>query len=65
MEKIYILASLSNVLQHQMPYMPLTSNIMLNLKEIFGDQGHAARQDTMRTLLMPRWLKELKFMIIV
>jgi len=45
--------------------MPLTSNIMLNLKEIFGDQGHAARQDTMRTLLMPRWLKELKFMIIV
>lgn len=51
MAKCYILASLSNVLQHQMQAMSLASDIMFNLKEMFGDQGRVARQDTMRSLL--------------
>jgi hypothetical protein len=54
MAKCYILASLSNVLQHQMQTMSLASDIMLNLKEMFGDQGRAARQDMMRSLLNNR-----------
>ena len=29
----------------------LASDIMLSLKEIFGEQGHSARQDTMRLIL--------------
>jgi hypothetical protein len=56
--------------------MSLTSDIMHSLKEMFGDQGRAARQDTMRSLLnvmmiegtpvqdhclkMIAWLNELK-----
>ena len=28
----------------------LASNIMLSLKEMFGEQGHSARQETMRQI---------------
>ena len=31
--------------------MELASDIMFSLKEMFGEQGHSARQDTMRLLL--------------
>ncbi|XP_057485854.1 uncharacterized protein LOC130772132 [Actinidia eriantha] len=31
--------------------MPTTRDIMLNLKEMFGEQGRSARQDVMRNLL--------------
>ena len=51
MTKCYIMASISNVLQHQMQDITLASDIMLNLKEMFGIQGRSARQDIMRTLL--------------
>ena len=51
MAKCYIRASISNVLQHKMQDVELASNIMLNLKEMFCDQGHSARQDTMRLIL--------------
>ena len=37
MSKCYILASISNVLQHQMQDVELASNIMLSLKEMFGE----------------------------
>ena len=50
MAKCYILASISNVLQHQMQDVELVSDIMLNLKEMFGEQGHSARQETMRQI---------------
>ena len=43
MAKCYILASISNVLQHQMQDVELASDIMLSLKEMFGEQGHSAR----------------------
>ena len=50
MTKCYILASISNVLQHQMQDVELASDIMLSLKEMFGEQGHFARQETMRKI---------------
>ena len=50
MAKCYILASISNVLQHQMQDVELASEIMLSLKEMFGEKGHSARQETMRQI---------------
>ena len=50
MAKCYILASISNVLQHQMQDVELVSDIMLSLKEMFSEQGHSARQETMRQI---------------
>ena len=43
MAKCYILASMSNVLQHQMQDVELASNIMPSLKEMFGEQGRSTR----------------------
>ena len=43
MVKCYILASISNVLQHQIQDVELASNIMLSLKEMFGEQSRSAR----------------------
>ena len=50
MAKCYILASISNVLQHQMQDVELVSNIMLSLKEMFGEQGRSARREIMRQI---------------
>ena len=50
MAKCYILASISNVLQHQMQDVELASDIMLSLKEMFGEQGRSTRQETMRQI---------------
>ena len=38
-----ILASMSNVLQHQHEHMATAYDMMLNLKEMFGDQNRAGR----------------------
>ena len=40
----YILASMSNILQHQHQSMPTTYDMMMNLKEMFGDKTCTARQ---------------------
>ena len=48
--KCFILASISNVLQHQMQDVELALNIMLSLKEMFGEQDRSARQETMRQI---------------
>ena len=50
MAKCYILASILNVLQHQMQDVELDSDIMLSLKEMFGEQGRSTRQETMRQI---------------
>ena len=50
MSKCYILASISNVLQHQMQDVELASDIILSLKEMFGEQGRSVRQETMRQI---------------
>ena len=48
MAKCYILASISNVLHHQMQDVEVVSDIMLSLKEMFGEQGRFTRQETIR-----------------
>ena len=40
----YILAFRSNILQHQHQSKPTTYDMMMNLKEMFGDQTCSARQ---------------------
>ena len=57
MAKCYILASISNVLQHQMQDVELASDIMLSLKEMFGEQGHSTRQETMRQIYNTKMAK--------
>ena len=51
MARCYILASMSNVLQHQHESMATTYDMMLNLKEMFGEQNRAGRQVAMKALL--------------
>ena len=62
MAKCYILASISNVLHHQMRDVELASNIVLSLKEMFGEQGRSARQETMRQSksIISKWLKAVQ-----
>ena len=50
MVKCYILAYISNVLQHQMQDVGLASDIMLSLKEMFGELSRSARQETIRQI---------------
>ena len=57
MVKSYILASISNVLQHHMQDVKLASDIMLSLKEMFSEQGHSARQETMRQIYNTKMAK--------
>ena len=51
MARCYILASMSNVLQHQHEHMATAYDMMMNLKEMFGEQSRAGRQVAMRALL--------------
>ena len=51
MARCYILASMSNILQHQHENMATAYDMMMNLKVIFGEQNCAGRQVTMRALL--------------
>ena len=51
MTRCYILASMSSVLQYRHESMATAYNMMLNLKEMFEDQGRAGRQEAMRALL--------------
>ena len=49
--RCYILASMSNVLQHQHQSYVTARDIMTNLKEMFGEQGRPARQQAMKALM--------------
>ena len=51
MAHCYILASMSNVLQHQHESITTAYDMMWNLKEIFEDQNRTGRQEAMRALL--------------
>ena len=51
MARCNILSSMSNVLQQQHERMLTAYDIMMNLKEMFGDQSHAGRQEAMWALL--------------
>ena len=50
MARCYILASMSNILQHQHEHMATAYDMMMNFKEMFGDQNRAGRQVAMKTL---------------
>ena len=47
----YILASMTNVLQHQHQSMTTASEMILNLKEMFGEQARHARLNAMQLLM--------------
>ncbi|XP_077222147.1 uncharacterized protein LOC143855991 [Tasmannia lanceolata] len=51
MAKCYILGSMSNVLQQQLIGIAVASDIMLNIKEIFGEQHRTARLLAIRGLI--------------
>ncbi|KAL8091798.1 hypothetical protein AgCh_034163 [Apium graveolens] len=51
MSRCYILAEMSGVLQHQHQSMATASDMLFNLKELFGDQNRAARQVAMKALM--------------
>ena len=51
MAKCYILAYVSNVIQHQHQLFIVASDILFSLKEMFGSQGRLARQKAMRDFL--------------
>ena len=57
MAKCYIPAFMSNVLQHQMQDVELALDLMLSLKEMFGEQGCSARQETMRQIYNTKMTK--------
>jgi hypothetical protein len=50
MAKCYILASVSNVIQHQMQNLSLALDIMVSLEEMFDEQIRAAWSSTVRAL---------------
>ena len=56
--KCYILASMSNVLQQQHERMLSAYDILLNLKEMFGEQSRATREVTINPSSTLGWLKE-------
>ena len=58
MTRCYILASMSNILQHQHESMNTAYDMMMNLKEMFGEQNHAGRQVAMRALLNTKMVEE-------
>ena len=51
MARCYILASMSNILQRHHENMATAYDMMMNLKEIFGEQNRAGRQVVMKALL--------------
>ena len=51
MARYYILASMSNVLQHQHEHMATAYDMMLNLKKMFGDHNRVERQVAIKALL--------------
>ena len=51
MAQRYILASMSNVLQHQHEHIATAYDMMMNLKEMFGDQNCADRQFSLKALV--------------
>ena len=48
---------MSNILQHQHENMAIAYDMMMNLKEMFGDQNRAGRQVAMKALLNTKMAK--------
>ena len=58
MSQCYIMASMSNVQQHQHQAMPTADDMILSLKEMFGDQNRATRLVAMRDLMNTTMVEE-------
>ena len=50
---------MSNVLQHQHQFLPTAYDMMMSLKEIFGDQNRDAGLVAMRDLMNTTMVKEI------
>nr|XP_018625552.1 uncharacterized protein LOC108944735 [Nicotiana tomentosiformis] len=57
MARCYILASMSNVLQHQHQSIESAYDILENLKEMLRDQNRAAKQTAMKALLNTKMIE--------
>ena len=57
MAKCYIMASMTNVLQKQCQGLVTTQDMMLHLKEMFGEQSRSARQTTMKNLMSTKMVE--------
>nr|XP_018624411.1 uncharacterized protein LOC104090510 [Nicotiana tomentosiformis] len=57
MARCYILASMSNILQHQHQSMESAYDILEHHKEMFGDQNRVAKHTAMKALLNTKMLE--------
>ncbi|GMP58885.1 hypothetical protein CsSME_00022388 [Camellia sinensis var. sinensis] len=55
--KCYILASMTNVLQKQHGGVPTAKDMMVNLKEMFGEQSRSARQTEMKGFMSTKMVE--------
>ena len=58
MTRCYILLSISSILQHQPKDYLSTTDMILSLKEVFGEQRRPARQIAMRVLMNTKMSEE-------
>jgi len=58
MARCYVLASMSNVLQHQLQDIDHANGILTFLNEIFGEQNRTAKSGTMRSLLNTKMVED-------
>ena len=57
MAKCYILASMTNVLQKQCQGLVTTQDMMLHLKEMFGEQSKSTRLTAMKNLISTKMVE--------
>ncbi|XP_028106720.1 uncharacterized protein LOC114305791 [Camellia sinensis] len=57
--KCYILVSMTNVLQKQHKGVPTAKDMMINLKEMFGEQSRSARQTAMKGLMSTKIVEDI------
>ena len=57
MAKCYITASMTNVLQKQCPGLVTAPDMMLHIKEMFGEQSRSARHTSMKNLMSTKMVE--------
>ncbi|KAM3216676.1 hypothetical protein P3L10_026117 [Capsicum annuum] len=55
--RCYILASMTNVLQHQYQFMTTAYDMLKSLKNMFGEKNRAAKQMTIKFLLTMKMIE--------
>ena len=64
MAHCYILASMSNILQQHHENMATAYDMMMNLKEMFGEQNRAGRQVAMKALINTKMAEGTQYRIM-